>query len=162
MIWLFSLVAWVRVVPRRLLLVIVTDVSKTSADVIIRVTWRVVSCQFPDWPIFSWRIKLCKLVVIGKFRSLAVGVKLSRSLRFACWGNCYHFLPFCTHSSGKTLLRKSMNHENWTLEIHRKPLFYSWSLNYTYQETCTDLEEIIGWNPFPFFLMVIRIQKYKS
>ena len=34
--------------------------------------------------VLTLRIKLCKLVVIGKFRSLAVGVELSRSLRFVC------------------------------------------------------------------------------
>ena len=50
--WLCGLIVRVRVVPRGLLLVIVTDVSKILTDVIIRVTWCAVSCLVPDWPIF--------------------------------------------------------------------------------------------------------------
>ena len=61
--WLCGLIVRVRVVPRGLLLVIVTDVSKILTDVIIRVTWCTVSCLVPDWPIFTRRVDLKNQVV---------------------------------------------------------------------------------------------------
>ena len=151
--WLCGLIVRVRVVPRGLLLVIVTDVSKILTDVIIRVTWCTVSCLVPDWPIFTRRVDLKNQVVwVGGYGLVSIlgrGFRVE-SLRSVLLSNEFLLISVLLY----TLNWKSIAQEKYE----------PWKLNSGKQFRRTTfllkviIKEKLDGIPSLFFLMVIRIQ----